>query len=153
MRAEKMQPSLPAELNDLETQLETPVVPGELRGWLEVAQQTFAALLPALQSYIADRHRSVIELIADQDPGLLTRVEHLKGEDQQIVAELERQLKIATSVSQHSDLWEPDEGRADQAVQKMVDEGLALVIRIRKQEAAINTWFGEAFERDRGVAD
>jgi hypothetical protein len=38
-------------------------------------------------------------------------------------------------------------------VKKLVDQGMALVTQIRKQEVAIQTWFIEAFNRDRGSVD
>jgi hypothetical protein len=41
----------------------------------------------------------------------------------------------------------------EKARQLLVDQGLALVLRIRKQEAAARTWYVEAFQRDRGVGD
>jgi hypothetical protein len=36
---------------------------------------------------------------------------------------------------------------------RFVDEGLWLVIRLRKQETSIRTWLAEAAYRDRGTGD
>jgi len=35
----------------------------------------------------------------------------------------------------------------------LVDDGIEFITRMRKQEAAVQAWFVEAFTRDRGVAD
>jgi hypothetical protein len=35
----------------------------------------------------------------------------------------------------------------------LIDEGLTFIARVRKQATAIQTWFVEAFNRDRGAVD
>jgi hypothetical protein len=153
MSNESSEPSLESKLSRFETQLETPVVPGELTTWLQAAEQTFSQMVPDLRTRIEGRHRELIDEIAEQDQGLLTRVEQLRVADQEILAEAKRQFKMLSPMAEHSETLEPDEGHAARAVERIVDEGLKLVIRIRKQEAAISTWLMEAFDRDRGVAD
>jgi hypothetical protein len=70
-----------------------------------------------------------------------------------ILAEAEQRFKMVSQLSKRSERLEPDEGHARRALETIVDGGLKLVIRIRKQEVAISTWLMEAFDRDRGVAD
>lgn len=153
MSSENSELCLKSELSRFETQLETPVVPGELPVWLQAVEQALSTLIPDLRTCIDNRHRATIEEIAKQDQELLTRVEQLKSEDRAILQEAERQVALVSSLAEQGDKLEPDEGHVAQAVRKIVDEGLQLVIRIRKQEAAISTWFMEAFDRDSGVAD
>jgi len=38
-------------------------------------------------------------------------------------------------------------------LREKVDEALGFVIQARKQQTALKTWYVEAFQRDRGVAD
>jgi hypothetical protein len=48
---------------------------------------------------------------------------------------------------------EPDEAKAQPHIQKLVDTSVALVTRVRKQDVALQTWFAEAFNRERGGGD
>ena len=81
MANKSSEPCIESALIRFETQLETPVVPGELTTWLQAVAQTLSALLPVLCAHIESRHRELIEDIAEQDPGLLTRVEQFKSEE------------------------------------------------------------------------
>ncbi len=48
---------------------------------------------------------------------------------------------------------EPDEGQANNHVQALIDEAMAFIMRARKQEVAVQTWYVEAFNRERGGGD
>jgi hypothetical protein len=61
--------------------------------------------------------------------------------------------QAVSRIATHVPKLEPDEEKAQQHVKKLVDEGMAFVARVRKQEVAIQTWFVEAFNRDRGAGD
>jgi hypothetical protein len=37
--------------------------------------------------------------------------------------------------------------------ERLVNDGLSLVLRARRQRAAVDTWHGEALQRDNGVGD
>ena len=146
-------PHLQLILKRLEDQLETPVIPGELVEWLQTTERLLSYLRIALPEESDRRHENLLSEIGDEDPGLIPRVEKMRIEDRRIVAEAERQLKIVSAMSQHSASLEPAEARAKHGLENIISDGLQLVIRIRKQEAAIETWYLEAFDRDRGVAD
>jgi len=144
--------ALETALNRFETQLETPVVPGELPAWLQSLERTLTKLNPLLYTRIAE-HQLQFDEMAKQDPGLIPRVEQLSGEDPGILAEAGQQLKMISPLVRHSDKLERDVAHSANALERSVQRGLKLVIRIRKQETAISTWYMEAFDRDRGVAD
>jgi hypothetical protein len=54
--------------------------------------------------------------------------------------------------AEHAPKFEPDEEKVSGHVKSLVDAGVELVTNVRKQEAAVQTWFVKAFTRDRGVA-
>jgi hypothetical protein len=62
-------------------------------------------------------------------------------------------LELASNISVAAAKVEPDELTLAKARDHLVERGLSLVLRIRKQEAAVKTWYLEAFQRDRGVGD
>ncbi len=153
MNNETNDENLKSKLSRFENHLETPFVAGELIEWVHAAERVFADVLPALRTQINSRHPKLIEEIVEQDPGQLSCAEHFQGEDQKLLKEAERQSKVVSLLASRGDELEPDEALTSEVVGSIVDEGLELVIRIRKQEAAIDTWLMEAFDRDRGVAD
>ena len=140
-------------LRRLEGYLETPVVPGELEDWTQNVVAAWQEVDHRLETHIRDHHREQLSKIAEEDTEMLAHVERLRDEDVQIVdrfLELSRQVE---RLAERAPKIEPHEQRADAAIEQLVEQGLAWIIRVRKQEAAISTWFGEAFNRDRGVAD
>jgi hypothetical protein len=98
-------------------------------------------------------HTELLDEMSNQDPELASRIEDLKAEDsrlletwKQIHAELGRFCGLAKRA-------EPDEGKVSEPVTQLTDQALAFVIGVRKQEAALTTWYMEAFNRDRGIGD
>lgn len=133
--------------------LETPVIPGEAVDWVQNLNRALDELAPRFSERIQRTHRDQLDEISAQDSGLLNRVERLRVEDEAVDAELttlhEHVGHLATGIEQA----EPNEVKAEPAIEKIVDHGLDLVIRIRKQEEAISTWLVEALQRDRGEGD
>jgi hypothetical protein len=98
-------------------------------------------------------HPRQFEEIAEQDQELLPQIERLKAEDEAIQCEHERIGQLVARDAQHVPKLEPDEGKAQKHVQNLIDEGIAFITRVRKQEVAVETWLVEAFNRDRGAGD
>jgi hypothetical protein len=140
-------------LSALETSLATPLVSGELSDWLDNAKQTWAKASAQIQDCIEHGHPTQLEQIGNADPELLPRVEQLQAEDAAIEQDRQAFDQAVSRVAVHAPKLEPDEEKAQQHVKKLVDEGMALLARVRKQEVAIQTWFVEAFNRDRGAGD
>ena len=136
-----------------ETALTTPVVSGELADWVESLQETWQEASSQLHGSIQDAHPRQYEQIADADPSLLPRIEQLKAEDTELAQQREHVNQLLARAAQHVPKLEPDEAKAQKHMENLINEGLALVVRARKQEVSIETWFLEAFNRDRGAVD
>ncbi|MBW3597283.1 MAG: hypothetical protein KY475_08415 [Planctomycetes bacterium] len=146
-------PQLAEALETLEQRLETPIVPGELRDWIEEAAEAADRVETLLKSQLNDTHGKLLAEIREQDEGLAPRVEQLQEDDARLREQLAEVVQIAHALRNAEDRVEPDEQLASEATSELVDKGLELVIAARKQETAIATWYVESFERDRGVVD
>jgi hypothetical protein len=138
-------------LTSLETTLATPVISGELADWIKGVQKAWTEASGQIHYSVKHSHPRQFEEIGSADPELLPRIEQLQAEDTAIEEDRER---FATSIkrsTEHIPKLEPDEGKAQQHTKKLVDEGMAFITRVRTQEVAIQTWFVEAFNRDRGA--
>lgn len=148
---EELDPLKPA-IEKLETCLVTPQVPGELETWTANLRAAFAEVVEQMKAGRAKRDASLKE-IARQDPELLTRVEQLKSERDEVWRHAQEMSEILARASKRAETAEPDEHQASKVVSDTVTRGLDFVIRLRSFEAALSTWFVEAFQRDRGVGD
>lgn len=138
----------------LEHRLETPIVPGELRGWMAETAKALAAVQPLVRNHFEQNHAEQIKAIADQDPELAHRASTLEEEDGELLAALESLAReLAPLAEQCEQVEVPKSGPAYQKAEKLADRGLELVIAFRKQEAALATWFVESLQRDRGAGD
>ena len=153
MNQNNSESALKASLAAFETSLATPIVSGELAEWIEAVQKTWTEASAQLHYQVKHRHPQQYEQISKEDPELLPRVEQLQAEDRAIEEEREKLSHTVSRTTQHAPKLEPDEGKAQQHTKKLVDEGMAFIARVRKQEVAIETWFVEAFNRDRGAVD
>ena len=140
-------------LSAFETSLATPLVSGELADWVESVQKSWAEVSAQIHYHVQELHPRQYDQIAKEDPELLPRVEQLQNEDALIEQEREKLNQIVSRTAEHAPKLEPDEGKAQQHTKKLIDEGMAFNTRIRKHEVAIQTWFMEAFNRDRGAVD
>ncbi len=146
-------PQLTTALESLEKRLETPIVPGELSSWVDQAVSALDEVSQLLKRHITENHPKQLNEILVQDKGLAARVEQLQEADVALVEQLVEVRRIADVLRANSERLEPDEAPAEDLNQALVDQGLQLIIEIRKQESAISTWYLEAFHRDRGVVD
>jgi hypothetical protein len=146
-------PQLVEALQVLEKRLETPVVPGELVSWSEEAAAAIEAAGRVLREHIADNHSRQLQEILRQDRGLAARVEQMQQNDVDLVQQLTEIRRLAGELRSSARQVEPDERLAADAHAALVEKGLQWVIAARTQEAAIATWYVEAFDRDRGDVD
>lgn len=147
------QQRLHAALDELEASVETPFVPGEFERWIAEVESAWTHLQPDLDWLLAKRHPEDYAEIGEEDPELIPRVEQMRQEDAEIeqqAAILQRQIPPLQSAIAHV---EPDEAQLKPQLDELVRSVLSLIIRIRKQEQAVRTWLGEAFNRDRGTVD
>jgi hypothetical protein len=140
-------------IEKFETCLITPVVSGELEAWTTAVQQAYGELVPVLQSRLASKEKDQLNQISEQDSELLPRVEQLRQQRDELLTEAIRLGDLINRVDVKSERVEPNEGLANKDVSETVSRGLAFVLQCRSHEVALDTWFNEAFNRDRGVAD
>ncbi len=151
--AEQYDQPLRDALAALEAALETPLVPGDLVAWVTPIQQGFAPVGVYLRRQIERVHTHQFDRIKHEDLGLASRVEQLAEEDRELLQILADLSQLSERLSAVSTAVEPDEAAIEPELQRLVDEGLAFVIRVRKQESAIATWLVESLDRDRGDVD
>jgi hypothetical protein len=106
-------------------------------------------------------HAKQLAEIRDQDQEMSATVARLGEEEEAILVELERLGGLFQVFVEHIDpnaegveeaATEAESSSEDQR-RSLLEEMLALIIRIRMHEKSLQTWFVEAFQRDRGVAD
>ena len=136
-----------------ETSLLAPSVSGELSTWLQEVQKTWEEAPAQIHYHVKHLHPRQYEEIAKQDAELLPRIDQLRKDDEAIEEQREKLSQSIGRVGQHAPKLEPDEEKAQKHVKSMVDDGMAFLIGVRKQEVAVQTWYVEAFNRDGGAVD
>ena len=145
--------SLQEALQEFERVLETPIVPGELVQWIRDAAATCGRVGTEVVRQQREGHAEILGQISREDTGLLQRVQMLREEDERLRDEYRELREQARQLDQQADSAEPNEREMDDLVSQFIRRGLDFVIRVRKQEIAMETWLVESFDRDRGVAD
>ena len=140
-------------LTGFEESVLTPVVPGELPTWAEQVQAAWNEASAQVHHQVQQLHPRQYEQIVEQDPELLPRIELLKNEDQAIEVECDELHKLISRVTRCTPEVEPDEGKASHDIQSLLDGATQFISRVRKQSIGVQTWFSEAFARDRGAVD
>jgi hypothetical protein len=144
---------LNAALTKLETALLTPTVSGELESWARTAQEATLKLSERLPTYLKSVLHPEYAEIARADPELLSRVEQLVAEDHNLVLVQDAfRTRINDFVKRAAHL-KKDEAQGAAERSKIEQEGLDLILRIKRQRAAADTWLAEANYRDRGPVD
>jgi DNA repair exonuclease SbcCD ATPase subunit len=146
-------PQLTEALESLEKRLETPIIPGELMEWTDAVTEAVVEVEKHLVGQIEEAHPKQLAEMREQDEGLAPRVEQLEQADAALRQKLADVGRLARKLRDVAEKIEAEEHRFAEATAALVEKGLDLVIAARKQEAAIATWYMEAFERDRGVVD
>ena len=146
-----------ADLNDtlatLETALLTPVVSGELESWARAAQQAATELEKRLPPYLRSVLHPQYAEIARSDSELLPRVEQLIAEDQNLLLEQSAFCDRMNSFAARAAQVKKDEAQVAVERTQLEQEGIGLIVRIKRQRAAADTWLAEANYRDRGPVD
>jgi hypothetical protein len=145
------------ELNDalskLETALISPVVAGELESWARAAQDATTLLVERLPAFLKSVLHPQYAEIAKSDAELLPKVEQLVAEDQKVALEQDAFRTHLNDFAKLASQIKKDEARVSAERTKLEQEGLDLILRIKRQRAAASTWLAEANYRDRGTKD
>lgn len=138
----------------LERSLGSPQVPGELPSWLHTVDKSFRQAAPLFREHLTRTHEQQFEDILKEDAELSQRVIRLKAIDAQLLAEFKSLRDEFDKLQARCQAADKNHAKPlYDAAAKRADRGLEFVIAFRKQEAALATWFVEAFQRDRGTAD
>jgi hypothetical protein len=139
-------------LEHFETTLVAPIVGGEFQDWMSRVMSTWTELSTQINYHADQLHPSQFHEIEQADPEMLPRVELLKTEDDAIEQQRDQFNHLVKRLSEVAPKVESDEKRVENPAALLSAHGIALVTRVRTQEVALQTWFVEAFSRDRGVA-
>ena len=144
---------LSAALEKMETALLAPIVSGELESWARTLQEATATLSDRLPGFLNSVLHPQYAQIAKTDGELLTRVEQLIAEDQNLILEQHAFEKRVADFVKRAAQIKKDEAQVASERPKLEQEGIALILRIKRQRAAADTWLTEANYRDRGPVD
>jgi len=147
-----LEQNLAATLSKLETALLSPVVAGELSNWARTVQETAATLAVELASYLRTVSHVQYAEIAETDPEMSAQIEALIRSDQQLLEQLAYFHEELHALSEAAAHVKRNEGKLAEQQHRVERKGIALILSIKKQQAAATTWFAEAHLRDRGVA-
>ena len=140
-------------LAKLEEQLELPYISGELAAWSTELHHILADVSHQVRASVATHHNNAYETIVKSQINLRQQVDKLRSEEPDILAALdafEQSVnRFASSIDETLLAGQQFQPKREQ----LILEGLALVLRIRRHRAAIDTWLGEALQRDNGVGD
>src|SRR5262245_24974997 len=137
----------------LETALLSPVASGELESWARTVEEAATKLSERLPAYLKSVLHPQYAEIAKSDPELLSRVEQLIAEDQNVLIEQDAFQTRASDFARKAAQVKKDEAQVAAERTKLELEGIALALRIKRQRAAADTWLTEANYRDRGPVD
>ena len=137
----------------LETALLTPVVSGEMEAWARTAQQAATELDRRLPPYLRSVLHPQYAEIARSDAELLSRVEQLIAEDQNLLLDQSAFCDRINTFALRAAQVKRDEAQVAAERDGLEEEGIGLIVRIKKQRAAADTWLAEANYRDRGPVD
>jgi hypothetical protein len=144
---------LRAALAALETSVTAPVVSGDMADWAEKVGKSWTEASTQVHFQLKHSHPRQFEEIASADAALLRQVELMCTEDEAIEADREELSQTISRMTQHIPKMEPDEAKARPHIEALMDQAVSFIARVRKQEVAIQTWFAEAFNRERGGGD
>lgn len=154
MKIAKPEQELREALDQLETNLVTPIVPGEFGRWSRYVQESFPAVAELVRIEIQSTHRKQLEEIAQQDNDMLAIVKQIRKEDVEIAQELDEVGGMIDRLAAKAPSLERTPGATqDSAAGPVIQRGIAFITRVKTQEVAVRTWLSEAFNRERGVGD
>ena len=145
--------SLQDTINRLEAALLTPVISGEMAGWIRNVQQAAATLAVDWTGHLHSVLHAQYREITQTDPELSPRVEKLIETDEQLLQELTRFHEELHDLEQQAGQVGWQESKLAAQRQHLEETGLHLIQQIKKQEVAGGTWLAEALYRDRGTVD
>lgn len=140
-------------LDRFESCLETPAVPGELSDWFQETNAVLHEVAWQFAEQVHGTHTAILQDILNEDPELHSRVTEMREVDERLRSELIELKSKIRALTEYADQTDLEETQLHSQLESTIERGLKFVIDVRKQEHALTTWYMEAFERDRGIAD
>jgi len=140
-------------LTKLETALLSPVVSGELKGWLSNVREGAATFAMDWTRYLHTVLHAECKEIVQTDPELSASVEKMIRTDQTLLDQLTKFHEDLHALEQRAEELEWQESKLAADRQRLEETGIALIVQIKKQRATAETWLAESLYRDRGVKD
>ena len=139
--------------NRLETALLTPAVAGELKGWVTNVREAAATFSMDWTRYLHTVLHQQYAEIAKNDPEMSNDIEKMIATDKQLIDQFAAFSEKFRELEEHTNEVQWDEGKLAGERQRLEEAGITLIVQIKKQRLAAETWLSEAFYRDRGVKD
>jgi hypothetical protein len=140
-------------LQRLEAQLELPHVSGELSSWSSEVLRLMREAEAQTRTAVAREFPTAYETIVKRQRNLSTQVDKLRADDEALLATMEAVLRQAEQFDASIDETVLAEQQFHPKRERLINDGLSFVLRVRRQQAAVATWLGEALQRDNGVGD
>jgi exonuclease VII large subunit len=140
-------------LGKLEKALLAPVVSGELKSWVTNVRQAAATFAVDWTRYLHSVLHLQYQEIAQTDPELLSEVEKMIQTDQQLLEKFARFHEELQTLEKNAEKVEWQENKLTGEQKRIEETGISLILQIKKQRAAAETWLSESLYRDRGVKD
>ena len=145
--------ALDSVLLSFERSLEQPLVPGELANWSEAASERAEVTTAFVLNNALTRHGSLLKQISKQDGDLANRVAGLLEQHRLLEKEAGQLANDCRELAEDARKSARDESHFIPVQEEIAKRGIRWIIDVRKQEAAVTTWFQEALSRDRGIGD
>lgn len=140
-------------LQQFENALGEPVVVGEEADWVFRVDEAAGELEEYLQTHFTQRHEALFAEINEEDPAQNPRTNELRELDQQLLQEFHDWRLRLRSLADHGEKLEPEEPARQEAIPKLVENGLRLIVEFRRQEIQLVAWLSESLCRERGFGD
>jgi hypothetical protein len=140
-------------LDAFEVALITPVVSGELAVWGDGVRAQWASLAPLVDRQRSRLHPKQFDEMTRTDPEIFSQVDKLKAEDAALEEEQQKLGLLVNRLTNLAPLIEPDERKFNDLQATLRKVGVAFVAHCKQQQVAVQTWYLEAFNRDRGFVD
>jgi uncharacterized Ntn-hydrolase superfamily protein len=140
-------------LTKLETALLTPVVAGELKGWPKNVRQSAATFATDWTRYLNTVLHVEYAQIVETDPELSAAVEKMIRTDNQLLDQLAKFHEHLHALEQRAEQLQWQENKLAGERERLEETGISLIVQLKKQRAAAETWLAESLYRDRGVKD
>jgi hypothetical protein len=137
----------------LEEHLELPYVSGELQDWSDRLCEVLADASQEVRAAVASQHSKSYDTIVKSHSNLGKQVDKLRSEEPELLAALGSFEQSAQSFASSIDETLLAGKQFQPKREQLIQEGLALILRLRRHRAAIATWLSEALQRDNGVGD